>query len=90
MTNDQGATVAGLLLQRAVAGQVSLRQLALCMVSHQTLLRSTGPLGRFDLDPKEAQRKTTALNEHRQTAIILSGKALGIVFMNARGQLEAR
>lgn len=77
-------------INRACARHVSLRWLAFVMVSHHTLLRSTGPLGRWSIDPKIAQGKTDALDRQRQTAIILSGKELGIVFMNALGQLEAR
>lgn len=67
-----------------------LRSLALSMVSHQTLLRSPGPLGMFDIDAKCAAKKRQALDELRQIAIIAAGVMLGIVFKNARGELEVR
>lgn len=67
-----------------------LRSLSLAMVSHQTLLRSTGSLGMFDLDPKGAAAKQRAGYQLRQTAIITAGLMLGIVFRNAKGEFEVR
>jgi hypothetical protein len=68
----------------------TLRTLALSMVSHRTLLRGPGPLGIFDMDPKERAEKRRASHELSQTAIIAAGISMGIVFKNSTGMLEVR
>lgn len=67
-----------------------LRSLALSMVSHQTLLRGPGPLGFWCPDRKAMDEQLRLNDAQRQTAIIVSGMALGLVFKNAKGKLEVR
>ena len=66
------------------------RRMAFSTTAAWVLLRSTGPLGTFDLDPKRAAEKQQADAVWRQTAIITSGMAMGFVFLNKQKQLEVR
>lgn len=72
-------------LMRACTMPTRLRTLALSLVSHRALLRSTGPLGAFDHDPKARDENRRAIHMTLQTAIISSGLMLGIVRRNGNG-----
>lgn len=62
-----------------------LRALALSTVSERTLVRSTGPLGAWSMEPKVSLWKHRANYAQRQAAIIKAGIELGVVFKTNKG-----